>query len=256
MEIILQTYDRLDSTNTLALDQARRGANEGLCIVARQQTAGRGRHGRAWVSEKDAGLYFSIILRPRMDTQHLPLITLMAGVAVYHTLSEYGVDADIKWVNDLLFDEKKISGILAETAETPTGVAVIVGVGINIRSSNLKGELARTATSIETAAGRSPQPEDLAETLTRFISYFYEILCEPDGPKQILEEWSKRSSYYSGRSVRVRSGRAEIVGVTDGLESNGALRVKTADGDVKIIQTGDVERLRADGPLSDAMQVH
>src|SRR5436190_18936870 len=99
MNITVLTFDSLDSTNTEALKQARQGAGEGLCIVARQQTAGRGRHGRTWVSQKDAGLYFSIVLRPKIDTKSLPLITLMTGVAVHDTLQEFGVKPDIKWVN-------------------------------------------------------------------------------------------------------------------------------------------------------------
>jgi BirA family biotin operon repressor/biotin-[acetyl-CoA-carboxylase] ligase len=129
MNINLLTFDSLDSTNTEALKHARLGAEEGLCIVARQQTAGRGRHGRTWVSEADAGLYFSIVLRPKIETQYLPLITLMTGVAVHDTLGEVGIDADIKWVNDLHVDGKKICGILAETTDTPKGLAVIVGIG-------------------------------------------------------------------------------------------------------------------------------
>ena len=150
MNINLLTFDTLDSTNTEALKQARLGAEEGVSIVARQQTAGRGRHGRPWVSEPDAGLYFSIVLRPKIETQYLPLITLMTGVAVHDTLAEFGIAADIKWVNDLHVDGKKISGILAETTDTPKGLAVIVGIGINLKSSNFPPEIADTATSVST----------------------------------------------------------------------------------------------------------
>lgn len=149
MNITILTFDTLDSTNTEALKQARLGAEEGVCIVARQQSAGRGRHGRKWVSEKDAGLYFSIVLRPKIETQYLPLITLMTGVAVHDTLGELGIDADIKWVNDLLVNEKKICGILAETTETNDGPAVVVGIGINIKSSSFPPDIAYIATSIE-----------------------------------------------------------------------------------------------------------
>lgn len=246
MKITLLTFDTLDSTNTEALKQARLGADEGLCIVARQQTAGRGRHGRTWVSEKDAGLYFSIVLRPKLETRFLPLITLMTGVAVHATLQEYSLKPDIKWVNDILVNEKKISGILAETAETSTGLAVIVGVGINIRSTNYSDEIADIATSIE---GESPQERavatgDLTETLTRFISYFYDILQGEGGPAHIILEWRRRSTYFSGKNVRVVMGNEAITGITDGLEENGALRVRTADGAIRIIQAGDVEQLR------------
>jgi BirA family biotin operon repressor/biotin-[acetyl-CoA-carboxylase] ligase len=255
MNINLLTFDTLDSTNTEALKQARLGAEEGLCIVARQQTAGRGRHGRTWVSEADAGLYFSIVLRPKIETQFLPLITLMTGVAVHDTLGELGIDADIKWVNDLHVDGRKISGILAETTDTPKGLAVVVGIGINIKSSNFPPEIADTATSIQVETDSPPYEGGvaasagvvlttrLAESLTKFLTYFYDIL--DNGPAEIIDEWRKRSSYFSGKPVRVVLENETLEGVTDGLEPNGALRVKRNDGTLVIVQAGDVEQLRA-----------
>ena len=256
MNINLLTFDTIDSTNTEALKQARLGAEEGLCIVARQQTAGRGRHGRTWVSEPDAGLYFSIVLRPKIETQYLPLITLMTGVAVHDTLNELGIDADIKWVNDLHVDGKKICGILAETTDTPKGLAAIVGIGINIKSSNFPPEMADTATTIHAQLNSPPYeggvaasagvvlPSALAESLTKFISYFYDILHGENGPAEIIDEWRKRSSYYSGKPVRVVLENETLEGTTDGLEPNGALRVRRNDGALTIVQAGDVEQLR------------
>ena len=105
--------------------------------MAREQTAGRGRHGRNWVSVKDSGLFFSIILHPQIETQYLSLLTLMTAVAVYETLATFEKltsKLDIKWSNDVLVNEKKISGILAETTETDQGLAVIVGIGKISRS--------------------------------------------------------------------------------------------------------------------------
>jgi BirA family biotin operon repressor/biotin-[acetyl-CoA-carboxylase] ligase len=241
MQITLLTFDSLDSTNTEAINQARLGADEGLCVVARRQTAGRGRHGRTWVSEEDAGLYFSIVLRPKLETKDLPLITLMTGVAVHETLAGLGVNSDIKWVNDVLVDEKKICGILAETTDTPSGLAVIVGIGINLRSSNFPPELIDSATSLdELAAGVTAG--DLIGPLTENLTQFYDVLN--NAPKSILDEWSRRSTYFSGKHVRVVLENETVLGVTDGLESNGALRVRRDDGDIAVIQAGDVERLR------------
>ncbi len=245
MNIVVLRYDTLDSTNTAAAAQARQGADEGLCIIARQQTAGRGRHGRRWVSEPDAGLYFSIVLRPSMEPRSLPLVTLMAGVAVHDTLHEYGLRPDIKWVNDVLVNEKKISGILAEAVETPKGLAVILGIGINVTSGSLRPEISATATSLERELGDKPPIDTLAEQLTRYLGYFYEMLGEPDGPRDILTNWRQRSSYFSGKSVRVTMPDGDIEGTTDGLEPNGALRVKRPDGSVAIIQAGDVQQLRS-----------
>jgi len=244
MNFTILRFDTLDSTNTEAINQAKLGAAEGLCIVADQQTAGRGRHNRKWVSDEGGGLYFSIVLRPRLEARFLPLITLMAGVAVVDTLSEFAIDSDIKWVNDVLVNDKKICGILAETVETAIGLAVIVGIGINLNSTNFPGEIAETATSIETEVGPIDRDEVLA-TLTRYLNYFYEILSAENGPSEIIREWQRRSSYFISKNVRVLVGAETIIGVTDGLESNGALRIRTNEGDVRIVQSGDVERLRA-----------
>lgn len=245
MNITILRFDTLDSTNNEAANQARQGADEGLCVIARQQTAGRGRHGRTWVSEKDSGFYFSIVLRPKFDARYLPLITLMSGVAAYDALRELGLKPDIKWVNDLLVSEKKIGGILAETVETLTGLAVIVGIGINLTSRNFTDEIADTATSIEAEIAKKISSDEIAEILTRYVIYFYSMLLQEDGRAEILREWQIRSSYFRGKSVCVSLSDKTIEGVTDGLEENGALRVKTGDGSVKIIQAGDVKRLRS-----------
>jgi len=244
MNINILRYDTLGSTNTEAANQARLGAAEGVCVAADRQTAGRGRHGREWVSTEGSGLYFSIVLRPKIEMRLLPLITLMTGVAAHDTLKEFGLKPDIKWVNDILIGEDKISGILAETVETPTGVAVIVGIGINLTSSNFPEELATTATSIEMETGNSVTPDELAERLTHYLSYFYDILNGENGSSEIVHHWRQRSTYFSGKRVRVTLEGTTIEGTTDGLEENGALRVKTVDGSVTIVQAGDVERLR------------
>ncbi|CAN5212771.1 biotin--[acetyl-CoA-carboxylase] ligase [soil metagenome] len=243
MKINILTFDSIDSTNTEAIKQAKMGADEGLCVIARQQTAGRGRHGRSWVSDKDSGLYFSIVLRPKMDVRFLPLITLMTGVAAYDTLLEYGLKPDLKWVNDLLVDEKKIGGILAEAIETTNGLAVIVGVGLNLTSRNFPDEIAETATSIENETGRRPSADDVARSLTRYLDYFYGILNRGQ-TAEILRQWRQRSSYFLGKPVSVTLDGTGFNGVTDGLDENGALRVKMADGSVRIVQAGDVQRLR------------
>ena len=248
MNFTILGFDTLESTNTEAINQAKRGAGEGLCIVADHQTAGRGRHGRNWISEKGAGLYFSIILRPVIETKFLPLITLMTAVAVADTLENlYDLKPDIKWVNDIHINEKKICGILAEICETPKGAAVIVGIGINLKSSNFPAGIAGLATSIETETGRNPDRDELLSALTRFFSYFYDILQSENGAKIIVEEWKNRSSYAFGKAVKATLENEIVTGTTDGLENTGALRIKTASGEIKIIQAGDVESLRKAG---------
>ncbi|MEO6656555.1 MAG: biotin--[acetyl-CoA-carboxylase] ligase [Pyrinomonadaceae bacterium] len=245
MNFTILRFDTIGSTNNEAAKHAKLGVDEGLCVIARQQAAGRGRHGRTWISDKDSGLYLSVVLRPKIAVHFLPLITLMTGVAVYDALKEFGVKPDIKWVNDILVSDKKISGILAETIETTAGLAVVVGIGVNLTSRNFPDEIAKTATSVETETGKAISPHDFAEILTRYLSYFYAILADDEGAREIIQHWRRRSSYFSGKSVRVTLTGLIFEGITDGLEENGALRVKTTAGSVKIVQAGDVERLRS-----------
>src|SRR5215210_7310058 len=138
-------FDSLPSTNTEAARQAALGAPEGLCVVAREQTAGRGRRARSWVSPKDAGLYVSIVLRPALEARRWPLITLAAALAVRDALLEAcELNADIKWPNDLLADGRKLCGILAETAEGARGHAVVLGVGVNLARGSFPPEISDT----------------------------------------------------------------------------------------------------------------
>jgi BirA family transcriptional regulator, biotin operon repressor / biotin---[acetyl-CoA-carboxylase] ligase len=243
MNIHVLRLETTDSTNTEAVKHAQAGAAEGLCVLARQQTAGRGRRGRTWVSERDAGLYFSIVLRPALERTALPLITLLAGIAVHDTLADLGIAADIKWVNDLLVGDKKIAGILSEAVPTEPGLAVIVGIGINLTSKNFPDEISETATSIEKVTGRKRTADEVAQLLTGHLSNSYSTLQRSGGP-EIIEQWSLRSTYFRGQLVRVAVEEGHIEGITDGLEPDGALRVKTADGSVHIVKAGDVQRLR------------
>jgi BirA family transcriptional regulator, biotin operon repressor / biotin---[acetyl-CoA-carboxylase] ligase len=247
MNFTILRFDTIDSTNTEALNQARRGADEGLCVVARRQTAGRGRHGRVWISAPDAGLYFSIVLRPKLETRFLPLLTLMTAIAVHDTLEEaLHLDCDIKWANDIHVNDKKICGILAETAETPKGLAVVVGIGINLKSSTFPPEIAAVATSVEAETGQKISSDDLLEAFTRFFDYHYEILCGASGAARIRQEWTRRSSYADGKQVRVLLENETFRGTTNGIEENGALRIETETGETKIIRAGEIEKLRSE----------
>lgn len=243
MQFTILKYDSIDSTNTEAINQAKRGAEEGLSIVAREQTAGRGRHGRTWVSEKDAGLFFSLVLRPKIKIRLLPLITLMTAVAVHNAIeSAFKIECDIKWVNDIHVQNKKICGILAETVETEKGLAVIVGIGINLKTSNFPPELAETATSIEKESVAVPNVETFLPVLTSFLEKYCDLLYQD--AEKIRQEWSARSTYSFGKEVRVKLENETIYGITRGIEENGALRLELKTGEVRIINAGDVEQVR------------
>src|SRR5215212_9572407 len=215
-------FDSLPSTNTEAARQAARGAPEGLCVVAREQTAGRGRRERSWVSPKDAGLYLSVVLRPTLEARLWPLITLAAALAVRDALLEAcGLEADIKWPNDLLAGGRKLCGILAETAEGARTRAVVLGVGVNLRRGSFPPEISDTATSVEEQTDRAPDAERLLETLTRALARFYETLHADGGAEEILCDWRRHSSYAHGRRVRVALAAETFEGITRGLDTDG-----------------------------------
>ena len=235
-------FESLPSTNTELARLASDGAEEGLSIVANEQTAGRGRLQRAWSSPKGAGLYFSILLRPTIPQNYWPLITLMAALAVGDALREAcGITTDIKWPNDLLSGERKICGILAEAIDTPAGRAVIVGIGINLTQNAFPAELGAVATSVAEATGRQPERELILTALLRSLSRWYAVLARPE---EIVSAWSERSSYGTGKLVQVSNGNEAWQGTTCGLEPDGALRLRTANGEIKLVRAGDVCSVR------------
>ena len=239
-------FDSLPSTNDEAARRAAEGAAEGLCVVAAEQTAGRGRLQREWVSPKNAGLYFSVILRPQLEQSVWPLLTLTAAVAVHDALLDAcAVETDIKWPNDILLNDKKLCGILAETVETSLGRAVVVGIGINLKQGSFPSELEGVATSLETDCKQAPDIEVVLSALVCAFESRYEQLNQPNGPANIVRDWSARSSFAEGKLVRVNENGQTLFGTTRGLERDGALRLETESSEVRIIRAGDVTAIRA-----------
>jgi BirA family biotin operon repressor/biotin-[acetyl-CoA-carboxylase] ligase len=193
----------------------------------------------------DAGLYFSIVLRPRFEQKLWPILTLMSALAVYDALLEAcALSTDIKWPNDVYAGGRKLCGILAETVEAERGRAIIIGIGINLNDLAFPEELRAIATSVEAEAGKAVDRERLIEELVRALGKNYEALQQPYGAAMILGKWSERSSYATGKRVRVELGLETIEGVTRGLEPDGALRVETVEGEIKLVRAGDVTALR------------
>ena len=238
-------YASLPSTNTEAARLAAQGAEEGLCIVADEQTAGRGRLQRSWLSPKGAGIYFSTLLRPLIPLDQWPLITFVAALAVSDALRvACDLETDIKWPNDLLAGERKICGILAEAIETPQGRGVVVGIGINLTKEAFQADLTNVAISVEEATTRHPEKESILAALVNAIADWYSTLQETGGQRKILEAWVARSSYAEGKWVRVINGDDVTTGITRGVENDGALRVETSAAEMRIIRTGDVASVR------------
>jgi BirA family biotin operon repressor/biotin-[acetyl-CoA-carboxylase] ligase len=239
-------YDSLPSTNTELARLAASGESEGLCVLADEQTAGRGRLQRRWSSPKGAGLYFSILLQPVIPLSSWPLVTFVAALAVGDALQDaFKLHTDIKWPNDLLTGERKICGILSETIETPEGRAVIIGIGINLTAGAYPAELKGLATSVSEETRQPADKELLVSSLQNAIARWYATLQSDNGDQRILQTWVSRSPYANGRAIEVRNGDESFQGITRGLERDGALRVETEDEGIRIVRAGDVISVRS-----------
>jgi len=238
-------YFRTDSTNAVAVKLAAEGAEHGTVVVAEEQTAGRGRLGRAWFSEKSSGIYTSIILRPPLSPAAAPVLTLMAGLAAQKAVNTVtGLAVDIRWPNDLLVNGKKVCGILTEmSAEVDRLHAVVLGIGINVNHSLMPTPLEEIATSLRMEAHRGISRVQVFVALLREIERYYQLLLK-SGSKAISERWEAASSFAHGKRVRVVTAAGETLATTTGLDPSGALKIQFDDGRQESLVAGEVVEVK------------
>jgi BirA family transcriptional regulator, biotin operon repressor / biotin---[acetyl-CoA-carboxylase] ligase len=238
-------FFKTDSTNRVAMELGYAGEPEGTVVMAEAQTAGRGRAGRSWHSERGTGLYFTVLLRPRLAPAQAPLLTMLAGVSAHAAIAaQTGLIPELKWPNDLLLNGKKLGGILTEMHAEPNQVRfVIVGIGINVNQEKFPAELSSIATSIRKESGRSSfRLELLVRLLTQFESDYNRFLRE--GPSFVIDRFESVSSFARGRRVRVNTGVETYLGTTSGLSPEGLLLVARDNGPLTTVIAGDVTEVR------------
>ena len=238
-------FFKTGSTNRVALELGHAGEPEGAVVVAEEQTAGRGRAGRAWHSEHAAGIYATLLLRPRLAPVQAPLLTMMAGLSAHAAIqAQTGLTVDLKWPNDLLINGKKVGGILTEMHAEPGQIRfVILGIGLNVNQEKFAGELGAIATSLRLETGKTQSRLELLVRLLReFENDYNQFLRE--GASSVTQKFAAISSYAKGKRVRVTNGTESFAGTTDGLGPEGLLRVKRDDGDVVTVIAGDVTEAR------------
>ncbi|HXT73170.1 MAG TPA: biotin--[acetyl-CoA-carboxylase] ligase [Candidatus Angelobacter sp.] len=234
-------FFKVDSTNTVAMHLGEEGEAHGAVVVAEEQTSGRGRAGHSWHSEKAAGIYVSVLLRPQISPMLAPALTLVAGLAAYDAIAEQsGLPPDIRWPNDVLLKGKKICGILTEMQAEPDRMHfAVIGIGINVNQSKMPGELASIATSMRMETGRAHSRLDLLARLLRHLDRYYNQFIA-EGAAPILRRFAQVSSYCEGKRVRISTSTDNFVGTTAGLEPMGILRVKRDDGKIENVISGTV----------------
>jgi len=231
-------FNELDSTMNIARKMAKEGAKEWTIIIAETQTQGKGRLGRKWLSSK-GGIYFTVILRPKITPLYAPRINLMASIAVARTIRKlFNLKAELKWPNDVLLNGKKICGILAEMdAEIDKINYVNLGIGINV--NNIISKQEETAISLKEILGKEVDRKSFFYSLLKELKETQALLNKAD----LLEEW-KRLSATLNKIVKVITINGEIIGKAIDIDAYGALLIKTSEGSLKSIFAGDCIHLR------------
>jgi BirA family transcriptional regulator, biotin operon repressor / biotin---[acetyl-CoA-carboxylase] ligase len=229
----IRRFARIDSTNRYLL--AERGAAEGVVAVADEQTAGRGRHGRTWSAAPGAALLVSVLLRPQLPSHRMHLVTLAAAVAATDAVgSVAGLAARVKWPNDVVVDDRKLAGILAEGDGAG---AVVVGMGLNVRGDAFPAELSDLATAVDL---HSATPVDRSELLAAWLRALDAQLDDMNG---VVAAAAARSATL-GRRVRVELAHEQVWGTAARLTEDGFLVLRTDDGPERVVTAGDVVHLR------------
>jgi BirA family biotin operon repressor/biotin-[acetyl-CoA-carboxylase] ligase len=231
----------IDSTMSEASRLAVKGAPEGTLVAAEEQTAGRGRFGRYWHSERASGLYFTLVLRPAVAPSMAPVLTLLTGVAVAEAIQEASqLAADLRWPNDVLIDGKKCAGILVEMTAEPLRIShVLIGIGINVNHRLIPAELENEATSLLLQSGRAISRLELLISVLKRLEHYYNRFLD-NGASEVISRFGEISSYARGRRVRVTDGGVAVSGMTEGLTPEGILLVRREDGKLEKVLSGQV----------------
>lgn len=234
-------YDSVSSTNLQAKVDAENGYGQGALVVADMQTAGRGRRGRAWSSPAGTNVYFTLILKPEYKPDLASMVTLVMALAVAEGIrSTCGVDAGIKWPNDIVVDGRKVCGMLTEmSVERDYIHHVVVGVGINVGLQEFSPEIAATAVSLEQVCGKKVSRAELVVNVMKAFEDYYDSFEKECSFAGLMEQYN-RLLVNCGREVRVLDPKGEYQGVSKGINETGELLVELADGAVRTVYAGEV----------------
>lgn len=227
-------WPSLPSTMPEASRLAASGAAHGTVVLTDEQTAGVGRLGRSWISEAELGIYCSIVLRIPLEPPSAPIASLVLGLATAEAIeTASSLACDLRWPNDVLINERKVAGMLAQLS----GDCVVAGIGINVNHSSFPGDLRTPATSLFLESGgrqeREPLIVQLLESIDRFCATWI-----ADGNEAILRAFSSASSYALNRRVVVEETGAR--GITSGLDESGFLLLRSESGQVRRLAAGGV----------------
>lgn len=232
-------FQKIDSTNEYAKRIAFQ-EDEGTIIVTDTQIRGYGRKFRAWASPK-GGLWMSVILKPKIEPERLPKIVFVGALAVVEALRDLGVEARIKWPNDVLVNERKVCGILVEGKYSESEINYVVlgiGLNVNIERNELPENIRSDSTSLSEVLGVKLPIEEVFKAVVRYLEHWYTLFLE-GRYAEILDKWREYSAVL-GKKVRILSEEGGFEGVACDIDEFGALIVETANGKREKVIYGDV----------------
>ena len=234
-------YDEIDSTNNRAMALGEERAPHGTTVVADQQNGGKGRRGRTWLSPSGTNIYVSILLRPEFDVQKAPMLTLLMAYSVTEVLREAeGLDARIKWPNDIVLNKKKVCGILTEMTMKDSDIDyVVIGVGINVNNEEIPQELTISATSLKLETGKEiNRAVLLARILERFEKESEAFVKA--GDLSVIQDGYNQILVNRENQVRVLETGNEYRAIAHGINHLGELLVEREDGNIEHVFAGEV----------------
>lgn len=234
-------YKKTDSTNMRVEELARNGAAHGTVVVAEEQTAGKGRRGRQWESPPGGNIYMSVLLRPEIEANKAPMLTLVMAYSVAVVLQNHGYeDVQIKWPNDLILSGKKVCGILTEMHLQGTEIDyVTVGVGINANTKRFSAELQDKATSLFLESGRTEKCDLLIENILRRFEEEYSQFLKKKNLSFLQESYNQLLANRE-REVQVLEPGNAYTAYALGINQNGELVVRTQEGVQQAVFAGEV----------------
>lgn len=237
----LEYREEVDSTNNLAKRLAEEGAADGTLVVAENQTAGKGRRGRGWISEKGTGIWMSLMLRPEISPASASMLTLVAALAVADGIEEVtGLNPKIKWPNDIVIEGKKVCGILTEmSAELERIHYVVIGIGINANMEELPEEIRETATSLCQQAGERVNRSQVVAAVMKAMETYYEDFLKTGDLSLLLQKYQEKLAN-KDREVTVLAPAGNYQGICLGIDKTGELLVRRNDGTVNRVVSGEV----------------
>lgn len=234
-------YDEVTSTNTVAKQFAEEMKEEGLLVVSDKQTNGKGRRGRVWESPKGTGIFMTILLRPQMKPIYASMLTLVAALALNDTIRDMtGLDAKIKWPNDIVVNGKKVCGILTElSAEVDYINYVVVGIGVNANTEDFPEELKDKASSLYLESGKRVNRATLIAHTMEALEQYYTIFLQTKDLSNLKEPYTK-VLINKDREVQILSSDESFTGVARGITKEGHLIVEKDDKELIEVYAGEV----------------